>query len=53
MSLLAFFDSNNIKPGVAVTVKELAAFKGTITLRIDGEEVVLGMEVAQNIMVSA
>ena len=53
MSLLAFFDSNNLKPGVEVTIKESAAFKGTITLQIDDADVVLGMDVAQKIMVTA
>ena len=53
MNLLAFFDSKNLKPGVEVTVKELAEFKGTITLELGDEEVVLGMEVTRNIMVSA
>ena len=53
MNLLAFFDSKNLKPGVEVTVKELAEFKGTITLVLGDEEVVLGMEVTRNIMVSA
>ncbi len=52
MNLLAFFDSKNLKPGVEVTVKELAEFKGTITLVLGDEEVVLGMEVTRNIMVS-
>ena len=53
MSLLAFFDANNLKPGVEVTIKESAAYKGTITLQIADEDVVLGMDVAQNIMITA
>ncbi len=51
MTLLAFLDSNNLKPGIKVTVKEMAAFKGTVTLDVAGEDVVLGTEVAQKIMV--
>ena len=51
MTLLAFLDSNNIKPGVQATIKEMASFKGTVTLSVAGEDVVLGTEVAQKIMV--
>lgn len=51
MTLLAFLDSNNIKPGVRATIKEMASFKGTVTLSVAGEDVVLGTEVAQKIMV--
>ena len=50
-TLLAFFDSNNLKPGVEVTVKELAAFKGTVTLQIDEADVVVGIDVAERVMV--
>lgn len=51
MTLLAFLDSNNLKPGVRATIKEMASFKGTVTLSVAGEDVVLGTEVAQKIMV--
>ena len=44
-------DSNNLKPGVQATIKEVASFKGTVTLSVAGEDVVLGTEVAQKIMV--
>ena len=51
MTLLEFLNSNNLKPGVQLTLKEAASFKGTVTLSIAGEDVVLGTEVAQKIMV--
>ena len=49
--LLQFFDSSGLKPGMRLKVKEMAPFKGTVTLLLDGEEVVLGMEVAERVMV--
>ena len=49
--LLKFFDINGLRPGTEVKVKELAPYKGTITLLLMNEEVVLGMEVAEKIMV--
>ena len=52
MRLLMFFDENNLKPGEELKVKELAPFKGTVTVLMNESEVVLGMEVAEKIMVS-
>ena len=49
--LLEFFDNSGLRPGTAVQVKEMAPYKGTITLLLDDEEVVLGVEVAQKVMV--
>jgi len=49
--LLEFFDSSGIRPGVQLKVKELAPYKGTITLLLEQGEVVLGMEVAEKVLV--
>ena len=49
--LLEFFERSGIKPGAEFMVKELAPFKGTITLLVGEEEVVLGTEVAEKVMV--
>ena len=52
--LLEFFDSSGLRPGAEVKVKEVAPYKGTITLLVGAEEeqeVVLGMEVAETVMV--
>ena len=51
--LLEFFGDQGLKPGARVTIKELAPFKGTITLLLDEQEVVLGMEVASSVLVRA
>ncbi|MBI4336956.1 MAG: metal-dependent transcriptional regulator [Chloroflexi bacterium] len=51
--LLEFFEANNLKPGVAVHVKEVAPYKGTVTLSIGGQDVVLGTQVAAAILVRA
>jgi DtxR family Mn-dependent transcriptional regulator len=49
--LLEFFDNSGLKPGAALEVKELAPFKGTITLLLQEQEVVLGTDVAERVMV--
>ena len=49
--LLEFFDHSGLRPGAQLWIKELAPYKGTITLLLDGEEVVLGMEVADKVLV--
>lgn len=49
--LLEFFDESGLKPGVQLRVKESAPYKGTITLSLDEREVVLGVEVAEKILV--
>ena len=49
--LLEFFDRSGIKPGAKIEVQELAPYKGTLTLLLDGKEVVLGTEVAEKVMV--
>lgn len=49
--LLQFFDSSGLKPGVELLVKELAPFKGTITILLGEQEVVLGTDVAEKVLV--
>ena len=49
--LLEFFDHRGVKPGAQIVIKELAPYKGTLTLLLDDEEVVLGMEVAEKVLV--
>lgn len=51
LRLLQFFDSSGVKPGAQIEVKELAPYKGTITILVNQEEVVLGMEVAEKVLV--
>jgi Mn-dependent DtxR family transcriptional regulator len=50
-ALLKFFDEEGIRPGAQVEVVELAPYRGTITLRLDGRELVLGLEAARRIWV--
>ncbi len=53
IQLLTFFDEINVKPGAEILVKESAPYKGTVTIEVAGEEVVLGIEVARKIQVVA
>ncbi len=49
--LLEYFDKSGLKPGAALKVREMAHYKGTMTLDLEQGEVVVGMEVAQKVMV--
>ena len=49
--LLEFFDVTGLKPGVQFEVKEKAPYKGTITLLVKDVEAVLGMDVAEKVLV--
>ena len=51
--LLEYFDRSGLKPGAPLTIMERAPFKGTITLRLGDREVVLGMDVADKVLVEA
>ena len=53
IQLLSYLDEIQVKPGTEVLIKDRASFKGTVTIEVDGEEVVLGMEVAKSIKVNA
>lgn len=50
--LLRFFDAEGIRPGGTVTVESVAPYRGTVTLRVDGRQVVMGTQVARRIWVS-
>lgn len=49
--LLRFFEQEGIRPGAAIVVKETARYRGTITIILDGRELVLGTEAARRIWV--
>lgn len=50
--LLRFFDEEGIRPGVPIEVIEVAPKRGTLTVKFDGREVVLGSEAARLIWVA-
>lgn len=50
--LLRFFDREAIRPGHTIEVIEAAPYRGTVTVRLDGRELVLGMEAARRIWVA-
>ncbi len=47
---LRFLEQNGLKPGVRVTVRERQPFNGPLTLRIAGQEQVLGHELAAQVL---
>lgn len=49
--LLRFFDDEGIRPGVEFTVQDVAPYRGTVTIELDGRELVLGLEAAHRIWV--
>ncbi len=49
--LLRFFDAEGIRPGCALEVVEAAPYRGTVTVRLDGRELVLGVQAARRIWV--
>ncbi len=49
--LMRFFQQNGLTPGTLVRVTEVAAYNSTMTLDIDGREVVLGFTAAENLRV--
>ena len=51
--LLEFLDKSGLRPGTEVKIKELASYKGTITFEAAGKDVVLGMDVADQVLVRA
>ena len=51
--LLEYFGTSGLKPGVPLKILERAPFKGTITLLLGEQEVVLGMDVADKVFVEA
>lgn len=51
--LLAYLQHHGLVPGAILTVVEVAPWLGTVTLRIGGEELALGMEAARMIRVGS
>lgn len=51
--LLKYLDEYNVSPSWTMKVTEVAAFKGTITLEIDGHEIVVSSDTAAKIIVKA
>jgi len=49
--LLRFFDEEGIRPGVKVVIEEVAPYRGTITVRVGEQRIVLGTPVANKIWV--
>lgn len=49
--LLEFFWRHGIKPEARLTVTEVAPYRGTITVSLDGREVVMGFETAAQVLV--
>jgi DtxR family transcriptional regulator, Mn-dependent transcriptional regulator len=51
--LLKFFDDEGIRPGVLLGLESVAPYRGTVTARVDGREVVMGTQVAKRIWVAS
>ncbi len=49
--LLEYLARHNLKPGRAITVKEIAPFNGPITVLVDGAEQTIGQEAAGHIFI--
>lgn len=49
--LLRFFDEQGIRPRVELIVTDVAPFRGTVTLAVNGNELVIGTEAAARIWV--
>lgn len=50
--LLQFFDQEGIRPGEDVCLESIAPYRGTVTARLDGRSVVMGIQVARRIWVA-
>lgn len=50
--LLRYLEKIGLLPGVKIKIKEKGPFKGPITILIEGDEKVIGNDVAQNIFVA-
>ncbi|MBF6600191.1 MAG: metal-dependent transcriptional regulator [Dehalococcoidia bacterium] len=49
--LMTFYEKNGLKPGARLAVTDVAAYNSTITVRLDGREVTLGMKAAENLRI--
>lgn len=51
--LLQFFDAEGIRPDQQVALLASAPYRGTVTVELDGREIVMGMQVAERVWVRA
>ncbi len=49
--LMTFYQRNGLKPGARLQVLDVAAYNSTITVRLDGRDVTLGMLAAENLRI--
>ncbi|MHB8376083.1 MAG: metal-dependent transcriptional regulator [Dehalococcoidia bacterium] len=49
--LMTFYQRNGLKPGARLQVLDVAAYNSTITVRLDGRDVTLGMPAAENLRI--
>ena len=49
--LMTFYEKNGLKPGAEVDVIDVAAYNSTITARVAGREITLGMRAAENLRI--
>ncbi len=49
--LLRFFDDEGIRPGAKIVLREVAPYRGTVTVALGDRELVLGLEAARRIWV--
>lgn len=50
---LSFLESKKLIPGALIRVEEVQPFNETIHIKVDGEDVILGLSLASNLFVSA
>ena len=50
--LLQFFDAEGLRPGQQVRLESSAPYRGTVTLRVEEREIVMGTQVAGRVWVS-
>ena len=49
--LLQFFDAEGIRPGQVATLESSEPYRGTVTIAVDGREIVMGTQVANRVWV--
>ena len=50
--LLNYLANHGIFPGLVLQVEDIAPYNGPLTIRLDGEKVILGREIAARVLVS-
>ena len=51
--LLQFFDTEGIRPGQVVMLESSEPYRGTVTIAIEGREIVMGTQVANRVWVGS